>query len=103
MYEIQQLHRKMLKELFLSMDDDGSGKLEEPEIKMLAISLGTARHRKPGWGGQGREGLVGSSSCAESGAFGLPGQKLTQSEILAAMKEMDEDGDTQFILPTGTF
>ena len=50
-------------------------------------------------GGQGREGLVGSSGCAESGAFGLPGQKLTQSEILAAMKEMDEDGDTQFILP----
>ena len=48
MYEIQQHHRKMLKELFLSMDDDGSGKLEEPEIKMLAISLGTARHRKPG-------------------------------------------------------
>jgi len=47
-YEIQQHHRKMLKELFLSMDDDGSGKLEEPEIKMLAISLGTARHRKPG-------------------------------------------------------
>ena len=93
----------MLKELFLSMDDDGSGKLEEPEIKMLAISLGTARHRKPGWGGQGREGLVGSRGCAESGAFGLPGQKLTQSEILAAMKEMDEDGDTQFILPTGTF
>jgi hypothetical protein len=47
--------------------------------------------------------LVGSSGCAESGAFRLPGQKLTQSEILAAMKEMDEDGDTQFILPAGTF
>ncbi len=46
---------------------------------------------------------MGSSGCAESGAFGLPGQKLTQSEILAAMKEMDEDGDTQFILPLLAF
>ena len=30
----------MLKDLFLSMDDDGSGLLEEPEIKQLAIALG---------------------------------------------------------------
>ena len=40
-HEIQQLHRKMLQEYFLTMDDDGSGTLEEPEIKMLALSLGT--------------------------------------------------------------
>jgi hypothetical protein len=30
----------MLKDLFLSMDDDGSGLLEEPEIKQLAVALG---------------------------------------------------------------
>ena len=43
-HEIQQLHRKMLQEYFLTMDDDGSGTLEEPEIKMLALSLGTQAH-----------------------------------------------------------
>ena len=39
-YEIEVVHRAMLKDLFLSMDDDESGLLEEPEVKMLAIALG---------------------------------------------------------------
>ena len=39
-YEIGVVHRAMLKDLFLSMDDDGSGLLEEPEIKQLAVALG---------------------------------------------------------------
>ena len=73
-YEIQQHHRKMLKELFLSMDDDGSGKLEEPEIKMLAISLGTARHRIGAEGGQGREGLVGQVAVLNQARFGCQGK-----------------------------
>ena len=73
-YEIQQHHRKMLKELFLSMDDDGSGKLEEPEIKMLAISLGTARHRIGAEGGQGREGLVGQVAVLNQARLGCQGK-----------------------------
>ena len=39
-YEIEVVHRAMLKDLFLSMDDDESGLLEEPEIKALSIALG---------------------------------------------------------------
>jgi hypothetical protein len=53
----------MLKDLFFSMDDDGSGMLEEPEIKMLAIALGQKLSHN--------EAVAGTSIAIGSASWGL--------------------------------
>lgn len=57
----------MLKDLFLSMDDDGSGMLEEPEIKMLAIALG--QKLSPNEIRAGMRPSLGSAACPPAGTF----------------------------------
>jgi hypothetical protein len=66
-YEIEVVHRAMLKDLFLSMDDDGSGMLEEPEIKMLAIALG--QKLSPNEIRAGMRPSLGSAARPPAGSF----------------------------------
>ena len=57
--DIRMAHKNLLRDLFLEMDADGSGVLDQEELRVLALKLGT---------------------------------KLRDSDLAAAMAEMDEDG-----------